>query len=117
MKPDTLRDISTGFPDFADDVAGLVISLVLMVAVLILAPVLVVVLAVLLFSVELPIAIAVGLLIVVARFSGLIPWTVLTIDTVTGDGTRVSYRNLFNAIRQVRDTNQDRRVRVRWAWV
>jgi hypothetical protein len=116
MAADTLRDgvdpVSLGF----DDLGGIVLGLALWLAIIIAAPVLVLVIAVLLFSVELPVVIVIGLLLVVARFAGLVPWTVVIIDPVHGVERRETFRNLFHALSRIRGVNHDRRVAVRWAW-
>lgn len=115
MKPDTLREIADPFT-LVDDIQGLIIGLVLWLVVIIAAPVIVLVLAAGLLSVELPIVLAVGLLLLLIRFTGVLPWTVLIIDQVTGEGRRESYRNLWRAVRRIRSVNGDQRVKVRWSW-
>jgi hypothetical protein len=74
------------------------------------------VLAAALFSVELPVVIGIALALVVSRFAGVIPWTVVMVNQVTGQETRETYRNGWRAVRRIREVNTDRRVTVRWAW-
>ena len=117
MKASTLRrTVDLDQLGGVDDIAGLVLALAFWLTILLAAPVLVIVLAALLFSVELPLLIGVGLLLALARFAGLVPWTVLIINKVTGDERRESTRNVLRAVRRVREINDERRVLVRWAW-
>lgn len=118
MKAETLRDNAD--PSVAlevDDLAGVVIGLALWLVIIIAAPLIVLGLAVGLFSIELPIVLVLGLVLVLVRFAGLLPWTVVIVDQVTSDERRESYRNLWHATRRIRAVNSDRRVKVRWAWV
>lgn len=115
MKPDTLRENADPFVS-ADDLAGVVLGLALWLFVIIAAPLIVLVLAAGLLSVELPTVLALGLILVVVRFTGLLPWTVVIVDQVSGDERRESYRALWRAVRRIREINHDRRVKVRWAW-
>lgn len=115
MEPDTLRENVDPFSAF-DDLQGVVVGLVLWLVVIIAAPLIVLVLAAGLFSVELPIVVVLGVLLLLIRFTGLMPWQVLIIDQVTGEERRESYRNLWGAVSRVRSLNSDRRVKVRWAW-
>lgn len=115
MEPDTLRVNVDPFSAF-DDLQGVVVGLVLWLVVIIAAPVIVLVLAAGLFSVEVPIVVALGVLLLMIRFTGLMPWQVLILDQITGAERRESYRNLWRAARRVRSLNSDRRVKVRWAW-
>ena len=116
MKPDTLRDNSDPFFDF-DGIEGFVIGIALWLLIIIAAPLIVLVLAVLLFSVELPIVIVLAVVLVVVRFTGLVPWTVVIVNAVSGEETTERYRLLWRAIGRIRAVNSDRRVKVRWAWV
>jgi hypothetical protein len=115
MDPDTLRD---GIDPFvgADDLGGVLVGLVLWVLVVVTAPLLVLVIAALLLSVELPVAVAIGLLYLVARFAGVVPWTVLVIDPEAGTERRERYRTLWGAVSRVRAVNGGGRTEVRWAW-
>lgn len=116
MKPGTLRDIADPAAG-ADDLGFLVVSLVLWIVVIVAAPILVLVLAAGLLTVEIPLAIALGVILVLVRFVGIVPWTVAIDDQVTGATRTERYRNLLRAVRRVREINGDRRVQVRWAWV
>jgi len=116
MKADTLRENADPFIA-ADDLSGVLLGLALWLVIIIAAPVIVLLLAAGLFSVELPIVVGLALLLGVARFTGLIPWTVVILDRVTGDERRESYRSPWRAVARIRGVNADRRVKVRWAWV
>ena len=116
MSPDTLRENADPFlPD--DDIAGVVLGLALWLAIIVTAPLLVLLLAAGLLSIELPVVLALAVLLGVVRFTGVIPWTVVVVDRVTGGERQESYRSLWRAARRIRAINTDRRVRVRWAWV
>ena len=121
MKPDTLRESSDQLLDLGgDDLEGVLLSLVLSVALIVLvlvaAPVIVVVLAVLLLPLELQVLLLLAVVLPAARFLGVVPWTVLVLDPVTGEERPERHRFLWQAVRRVREVNHDRRVRVRWAW-
>ena len=115
MSADTLRDIGDPFM-LVDDLSGLLVGLALWLAIIIAAPLVVLVLAAGLFSIELPVLLALGAVLLVVRFTGLMPWTVVIVDRVTGEERRETYRNLWRAVRRIRAVNSDRRVNVRWAW-
>lgn len=117
MEPQTLRDAATD-PGLIglDDLGGIVLGLALWLGILIAAPLVVLVIAAVLFSVELPVVLAVAVLLLVARFTGILPWTVVVVDLRTGDERRESYRSLLRALRRIRVLNGERRVAVRWAW-
>lgn len=100
----------------ADDIPGLVLGLAAWLAVLILAPLVVLLLAVLLLPFELVLVAALALLLVLARLLGVVPWTVLLLDVVTGAEKRERYRNGLRARRRILEVNAERRVPVRWAW-
>ena len=116
MKPDTLRENADPFLP-TDDVAGVVLGLALWLGIIVAAPLLVLLLAAGLFSVELPVVLALAVLLGVVRFTGLLPWTVVVVDRVTGVERQERHRSLWRAARRIRAVNVDRRVRVRWAWV
>jgi hypothetical protein len=120
MDPDDFVDgvISDG-PDtvlWADDLAGVVVGIGVWLFLIISAPLIVALLAVLAFSVELPLVLALGLLLAVVRFAGIIPWTVLVVDPASGVESTERYRNLLHAVRRIREVNQVTRVPVRWSW-
>ena len=71
----------------------------------------------LLFSVELPIVLALAALLLVVRFTGITPWTVLIVNQVNGEETRETFRFMPSALRRIREINHDRRIQVRWHWV
>ena len=115
MKPATLREHADPLVA-ADDLGGVVLSLALWLLIIVAAPVIVLVLAAGLLSVELPIVLALGLILLVVRFAGLLPWTVVIVDRLSGDERVESYRALWRAVGRIREINHDRRVEVRWAW-
>ena len=118
MDANTFRDaVVSGPGPGADDLAGLVIGLGLWIFLIIAAPLVVIVLAGPLFTVELPIVLALAVLLIVARFAGVMPWHVLVIDNATGHERLDTTRSIFTAVRMVRDVNLDKRVRVRWRWM
>jgi hypothetical protein len=116
MKPSTFRDFISDPMLVGDDIAGIAIGIGAWLLLLIAAPLVVLVLAAALLSVELPLVLAVAALLLVARFAGVIPWTVLIVDPLTGAETRESYRNGLRALRRIREVNSDQRITVRWAW-
>ena len=93
----------------ADDLIGGVVALVVTVLAALLA--LVVVATVVVVLLELWIVGAIALLLLVARFAGLLPWAVHT-----GGGTYERYRWLPNAAARVRELNGTRHARFRWYW-
>jgi hypothetical protein len=117
LKASKLRDtVSDGdLLGGADDVASFVIALAVWVAILIAAPVIVLVLAGLLFAVELPILLIIGAVFVLLRFAGVMPWSVVTVDSFSHTEGRTKTRNLLWAMRAVRAVNGRRRVPVRWS--
>lgn len=117
MKVEDLREVSAELVGGSTDPTDFAISLGLWLAIVIAAPLIVLMLAAGLFSVELPLVLAIAVLLAVLRFAGVIPWTVLTVDAVSGTETRSSYRSLLRAVRRVREINHDRRVQVRWSWL
>ena len=117
MKTETLREGADALvPMNGTDLAGVLLSLALWLVIIIAAPVIVLVLAVGLFSVELPLVLALGVILLVVRFTGLLPWEVVIVDQITGSEQRERYRFLWRAVRRIRDVNGDRAVKVRWAW-
>jgi fatty acid desaturase len=118
MKASTFRDKISGLDPTlgTDDLSGLVIGLAVWLTFLLAAPLLVLILAGALFSVELPVLVIVALVLVLARFSGLIPWIVVIVDRVSGQEQRESTRSFVRALRRVREINGDRRIVVRWSW-
>jgi hypothetical protein len=79
MKASTFRDkISSVDPTLGtDDLSGFVVGLAVWLTIMLPAPLLVLILAGALFSVELPVLVIVALALVLARFTRLIPWTVV----------------------------------------
>lgn len=116
LDPDDLRDNADTVALAGDDLGGILIGLALWLFIVIAAPLLVLILAAGLFSIELPIVIVLGILLAVARFAGLIPWSVVILDPATGDERRESYRSIWRATARIRGINENRKVQVRWAW-
>lgn len=109
INPNEIRDLTLW--STPDDLAGLVFSLLVTVVVFVAAPLIAVVLAVLFLPVEIWIAAALGVLFIAARFTGLIPWTV-----IMDDGRVERHRFLPGALARVRELNGGARPRVRWHW-
>ena len=116
LNPDALRDNADTVAFAGDDLGGILLGLALWVFIIIAAPLLVLVLAAGLFSIELPIVVLMAILLGVARFAGLIPWSVVIINPATGEERRESYRSIWRATARIRGINHNRKVRVRWAW-
>lgn len=118
MSADRFREkVFDSGPDLMfDDLGGIVLGIVVWIGLIIAAPLVVLILAALLFSVELPIVIAIAVLLLVVRFTGITPWTVLTVNQVDGEESRETFRFLPSALKRIRETNQDRRIQVRWHW-
>lgn len=118
MRASTLREMVTS-PDAlmgADGIAGIVVGLALCVGVFVAAPLVVLLLAAVLLPFELTALLAVAGPLLVARFCGVMPWTVLTVDPGTGEEARSRHRTLWGAVRRVRATSGRGRVAVRWSW-
>ena len=118
MSANTFRDkiFSVDPPLGADDLSGFVVGLAVWLMIMLAAPLLVLILAGVLFSVEVPVLVIVALALVLARFTGLIPWTVVIVDRISGQEQRESTRSFVRAVRRIRDINGDRRIVVRWTW-
>ncbi|UZN03842.1 hypothetical protein [Cellulomonas sp. S1-8] len=95
--------------DMADDLIGGVVALV--VGILSVLLLLVVLVGVVVVVLELWLVGVVALLLVLARFAGVLPWVV-----DTGRGTYERYRWLPNAARRVRTLNGTRHAQLRWHW-
>jgi len=113
-------DLADGAGDVLDIVdddtgIGLVIGLVATVVLLVFAPVTAVVLSILFLPVEAGIVLVVGALLLIARFTGVIPWHVLMLTPV-GDEYE-TLRLLHRAVRRVRELNGGGRPPVVWRWV
>jgi hypothetical protein len=117
MSPRDLRDLASNADPLAvDDISGLALSLALMLVLFLAAPLVVLLLAIVLLPFEIAAVVIVAAGVLVARFCGVIPWTVVTVDGITGQETRSRYRTVWAAAREVRAVNGRRRVPVRWAW-
>jgi hypothetical protein len=116
MKPNTIRENTDPLTAAGEDLSGCLFGLAFWILILIAAPVVVLVLAVGLLSVELPLVIALGLVLATIRFAGILPWTVVIVHQVTGEERRETYRAIWNAVRRIREINHYRTVKVHWAW-
>lgn len=97
-----------------DDLSGLALGVVVAIVIYLAAPLLLILLGVLLLPVELVVVAVLGALILVVRFAGIVPWTVIvTSRDDTADSER--YRNVVNAVRRVREINRDGRLAVRFS--
>lgn len=101
--------------DAVDDPVGVLIGIGVVVLLYVAAPLLGVVLAILLLPVEVWVALVLGVLLLLARFTGVIPWTVAYTDD-DGVLTRERFRFLPSAARRVRELTGDAGPRVRWHW-
>lgn len=106
--PDPGIDLSP-LGDAADDLIGGVVAVVVGVLAALVA--LVVVLGVVVVLLELWVVGVVALLLLLARFAGVLPWVVYT-----GLGTYERYRWLPNAAARVRELNGSRHARFSWQW-
>jgi hypothetical protein len=118
MKVTTFRDALSNFDptSFSDDFGGFVFGLALWLIVLAAAPLIVLFLAGVLFSVELPVLLLIAAVLVVARFAGFVPWTVVVIDELTRGEQREQTRSFLRAVSRIREINDERRVYVHWMW-
>ncbi|RHA44480.1 hypothetical protein [Cellulomonas rhizosphaerae] len=115
IDPELLREGAGNGIELFDDVAGLVIGVVGTIVLYVAAPLVAVVLAILFLPVELGLVLAIAVLLLLARFTGLIPWTVLVADGLE-DERREKYRLLHRAVRRVRELNGGGTPRVVWKW-
>jgi hypothetical protein len=102
-------------PVNVDYISGCVVVLGVWLAILIAAPLVVLLLAGALFSVELPLPIGFGVLLILWRFAGLMPWRIVILNQLSGEERIETTRSLTRAIRRVREINGERRVYARWA--
>jgi hypothetical protein len=116
MKASTPRDLALNAdPVNVDYISGCVVVLGVWLAILIAAPLVVLLLAGALFSVELPLPIGFGVLLILWRFAGLMPWRIVILNQLSGEERIETTRSLTRAIRRVREINGERRVYARWA--
>lgn len=118
IDPNDVREGAGDVLDLADgDESGVVIVIGLLVTILafVFAPVAAVVLSIVFLPVEAGLVLLLGAIILVARFSGVIPWTVLVL-TVDGEEHQ-RFRLLHRAVRRVRELNGGGRPPVVWRWV
>ncbi|MBD8059284.1 hypothetical protein IC607_09930 [Cellulomonas sp. JH27-2] len=118
IKPDDLREMSSDAMDFADgDDSGvvLVVGILVTVLVFVFAPIVAVVLSIMFLPVEAGLVLVLGALVIVARFTGVIPWTVLVLTPEAEEHER--FRLLHRAVRRVRELNGGGRPPVVWRWV
>ena len=123
IDPEKLRDgvgEATDIDIVVDELPGALIGLGAMVVCYVAAPLVAIVLAILLIPAELGIVVTLAALLLLARFVGLIPWTVVVVDP---DGDQheqyrnEQYRLLHRAVNRVLELNGGGRPRVRWHWV
>ncbi|MEN0130531.1 MAG: hypothetical protein AAGC49_13890 [Brevundimonas sp.] len=120
IDPDKLRDGVADVADVAsviDDLPGAVIGLGMMLVCYVAAPLVAIALAILLIPAELGIVMALAALLLLARFVGLIPWTVVVVDPAGADDRRERFRLLHRAVNRVLELNGGRRPKVVWHWV
>ena len=93
IDPEKLRDRVGDATDVAtvvDSVPGLLIGLGAMVLCYVAAPLVAIVVAILLIPAELGLVVTIAALLILARFVGLIPWTVVVADPEVPEGRRES---------------------------
>lgn len=119
MNPKDLRDgaLDNVPLDGADDPAGIVLVFGIWLAIIVAAPLMVLLIAGALLSIEVPLVLLLAVLLLLARFTGVIPWTVSVADAVAGAERKETYRSIVRARRRVREINGKPRVPVRWSWV
>lgn len=113
------RQMSTeNFRDAMDivDIDDFVVSIVVLIALYVLAPLIVVLLAWLLLPLEFLLLILIALVLVVGRFAGLLPWHVTVEDALGNEVRRETTRNIFTAVRTVRAVNDGRGLLLRLSW-
>ena len=97
-----------------DDLSGLALGVVVAIVIYLAVPLLLILLGVLLLPIELVVVAILGAVILLVRFAGAVPWTVIV---TSRDDTAVSerYRNVVHAVRRVRGINGDGRLAVRFS--
>jgi len=119
VDPDKLRDTVGDVSDVAilvDDLPGAVIGLGAMLLCYVAAPLVAIVLAILLIPAELGIVVTLAAVLLLARFVGLIPWTVVVVDPAAPEDRHERYRLLHRAVNRVLELNGGRRPKVVWHW-
>jgi hypothetical protein len=116
IDPEVIRDGATDVADVVDDLPGLLIGLGAMIVCYVAAPLIAIVLAILLIPAELGIVLALAVLLLLARFVGLIPWTVVVVEPEAPEDRREQYRLLHRAVNRVRELNGGGRPQVHWHW-
>jgi hypothetical protein len=116
IDPEVIRDGATDVADVVDDLPGLLIGIVAMILCYVAAPLVAIVLAILLIPAELGIVMALAVLLLLARFVGLIPWTVVVVEPEAPEDRREQYRLLHRAVNRVRELNGGGRPQVHWHW-
>jgi hypothetical protein len=111
MEADTFRDNLD-----AVSLDDLFFSIVLFIALYLLAPLIVVLLAWLLLPLEFLLLLLIAVVLVVGRFAGLLPWHI-TVEDARGQVVRhETTRNVVKAVRTVRRVNDGRGLIVRVSW-
>jgi hypothetical protein len=119
IDPEKLRDgvgDATDVATVVESVPGVLIGIVAMILCYVAAPLVAIVLAILLIPAELGIVMALAVLLLLARFVGLIPWTVVVVEPEAPEDRREQYRLLHRAVNRVRELNGGGRPQVHWHW-
>jgi hypothetical protein len=116
IDPEVIRDGATDVSSAVDDLPGVLIGIVAMILCYVAAPLIAIVLAILLIPAELGIVLALAVLLLLARFVGLIPWTVVVVEPEAPEDHREQYRLLHRAVNRVRELNGGGRPLVHWHW-
>jgi hypothetical protein len=106
-------DLLDGVGGF-DDLGGLALGVFIAVVIYLAAPLLLIILGFLLLPIEMIVVAILGALILLVRFAGVVPWTVVVTNR---DDTAQSerYRNVLRAVSRVRSINSDGRMAVRFS--
>jgi hypothetical protein len=125
-KRDIDIDALDAAPDVLDGVAGvddLGMGCLVGVGIVLLTVILPVVLVGIVFALEWPVVLLLGLLLIVGRFLGVIPWTVVTVERIdtperstTAVERQTKTRSLRRAVRQIREANETSRTPIHWSW-
>jgi hypothetical protein len=105
-----LIDVGSGF----DDLGAFAIALLVLGLIFVAAPVLVLLLVTLLLPLEVLLAVILGALLLLIRFAGIVPWSVVLTER-DDTSTTEHYRNLINAINRVWTVNGNRRIPLRFS--
>jgi hypothetical protein len=110
-----MRDNAGGLLDVGDDLASMLVSLGIWLALIVAAPLIAFVLAVLLLPLEAGLLAIIGFALLAVRFAGISRWTVVITEPI-GHETVELYRNVARALSRVREINGVRGRLVELVW-